>query len=269
MNNPSTRKSRSRDPASHESTSQNPPPSPSSANRVELVLRDDRIIATIAQLNDRIEDRFPESGLSSLCGDLLGVARQAAAKSQELANPIPWIRRTGYGLAVAIILLMVGSIAYAISSLDPSNVGVLEWIAAIESGANEIILLAAAVYFCIRWETRLKRERALAAIHELRSIAHIIDMHQLTKDPERLQRGWADAEHSPKRTLTALQLNRYLDYCTEMLSLTGKIAAMYVQHFDDSEAVAAVSEVEELTTGLSRKIWQKIVMLDQLDTTKR
>jgi hypothetical protein len=33
-------------------------------------------------------------------------------------------------------------------------------------------------------ETRVKRRRALRAIHELRSIAHVIDMHQLTKDPE-------------------------------------------------------------------------------------
>ena len=28
------------------------------------------------------------------------------------------------------------------------------------------------------------RKRALAAIHELRAMAHIVDMHQLTKDPE-------------------------------------------------------------------------------------
>ena len=63
--------------------------------------------------------------------------------------------------------------------------------------------------------------------------------------------------------MSAFELNRYLDYCSEMLSLTGKIAALYVQHFDDSDAVAAVSEVEQLTTGLSRKIWQKIMILEQ------
>lgn len=49
-----------------------------------------------------------------------------------------------------------------------------------------------------------------------------------------------------------------------MLSLIGKIAALYVQRFDDPAAVAAVSEVEQLTTGLSRKIWQKIVLLSQI-----
>lgn len=48
-----------------------------------------------------------------------------------------------------------------------------------------------------------------------------------------------------------------------MLSLTGKIAALYVKNFDDAASVAAVSEVEQLSTGLSRKIWQKIMILNQ------
>jgi hypothetical protein len=89
-------------------------------------------------------------------------------------------------------------------------------------------------------------------------------MHQLTKDPERMLRRYLQTDHSPAEAMSPLQLSRYLDYCTEMLSLIGKIAALYVQRFDDSMAVAAVSEVEQLTTGLSRKIWQKIVLLSQI-----
>ncbi len=46
-----------------------------------------------------------------------------------------------------------------------------------------------------------------------------------------------------------------------MLSLTGKLAALYVQNFDDSVALASVNEVESLTTGLSPKIRQKIMIL--------
>ena len=48
---------------------------------------------------------------------------------------------------------------------------------------------------------------------------------------------------------------------SEMLSLLGKIAALYVQWFDDPAALAAVNEIENLTTGLSRKIWQKLMFL--------
>ena len=62
--------------------------------------------------------------------------------------------------------------------------------------------------------------------------------------------------------MTRMQLARYLDYVTELLSLVSKIAALYVQRFDDEVAMDAVNDIESLTTGLSRKIWQKITLLD-------
>jgi hypothetical protein len=87
-------------------------------------------------------------------------------------------------------------------------------------------------------------------------------MHQLTKDPERvLRKTWESTPSSPKETMSPFLLTRYLDYCSEMLSILGKIAALYVQNFDDEVALAAVNEIEGLTTGLSRKIWQKIMIL--------
>ena len=50
-----------------------------------------------------------------------------------------------------------------------------------------------------------------------------------------------------------------------MLSLTGKIAALYVQRFDDDVVLNAVNEIEGLTTGLSGRIWQKLVILESLN----
>ena len=61
--------------------------------------------------------------------------------------------------------------------------------------------------------------------------------------------------------MTRAELGRYLDYCSEMLSVTSKIAALFVERFDDPVTLAAVNEIESLTAGLSRKIWQKISML--------
>ena len=60
-----------------------------------------------------------------------------------------------------------------------------------------------------------------------------------------------------------LDLGRYLDFCSELLSLTSKVAATLVQDFDDAVVLAGVNEVEELTTGLSGKIWQKITILER------
>ena len=87
-------------------------------------------------------------------------------------------------------------------------------------------------------------------------------MHQLTKDPQRLMGAPATpTASSPKFSLTPQELSRYLDYCSEMFSLVGKLAAVYSQEFDDEAVVRAAGDVENLTTGLSRKVWQKIMIL--------
>ena len=88
-------------------------------------------------------------------------------------------------------------------------------------------------------------------------------MHQLTKDPEHIAVKGPDTKSSPKRVMSNFELARYLDYCSEMLSMIGKIAALYGERFDDPVALGAVDEIESLTTGLSRKIWQKIMIIHQ------
>ena len=99
-------------------------------------------------------------------------------------------------------------------------------------------------------------------MHELRALAHIIDMHQLTKDPES---SFAPQQTTVlKRSMTAFELNRYLDYCSEALALISKIAALYVQGFADPVLLDAVDDMEDLTAGFSRKIGQKLTMLEML-----
>lgn len=230
-----------------------------------LVLQDDKIIETVAQLRRRIKDRFPESGLARLCGQLLDVARQAAQRSAWIERPTLWVRAVGVFLTIAMLLVLIAVVTAAFQASADEELSFVDFIQTFEAGVNEVIFIGIAIFFLISLETRIKRRRALDAVHELRAIAHIIDMHQLTKDPERVLGRWTATEHSPRTSMTPMQLNRYLDYCSEMLSLTGKIAALYVRKFDDPVAVAAVSEVEHLSTGLSRKIWQKIMILRQSD----
>jgi hypothetical protein len=45
-------------------------------------------------------------------------------------------------------------------------------------------------------------------------------------------------------------------------SLIAKTASLYSQSFPDEVIINGVNEIENLTTGLSRKIWQKIMILD-------
>ncbi len=42
---------------------------------------------------------------------------------------------------------------------------------------------------------------------------------------------------------------------------TGKVTALYAQCLHDPVALQAVNEVTGLTTGLSQKIWQKLMIL--------
>ncbi len=219
-------------------------------------LEPDRIVQTISRLTRRIRERFPDSSLAKLCKELEGVSIDATARAEQIQRPIIALRIISALLVLFIVIGVFGTIV----SLDSgkSSPSLSEFIQLLESGINDVVLIGAGIFFLFTLETRIKRNRALDAIHELRSFAHIIDMHQLTKDMTRMEQ----TASSPLRPMTPAQLERYLDYCSEMLSLVGKIAALYIQHFNEEVAIAAVTEVENLTTGLSRKIWQKITLIE-------
>ncbi len=68
---------------------------------------------------------------------------------------------------------------------------------------------------------------------------------------------------SPRTPMTLFELGRYLDYYSEMLAIIGKIAALYIQHFDDADTVSAASDVETLSSDLYRNVWQKILVIDR------
>lgn len=222
-----------------------------------------QIVETIERLTQRIDERFPDSGLGGVCRELLRVGRQAEERSEWIGKPILWLRITSWVFAVLIAVGIVVTVGTAPVRFQATTAS--ELVSLVEAGTNEIIALGAGLFFLVTLESRIKRRRALSAIHELRSIAHIIDMHQLTKDPERVLGPKLLTPSSPALSLDRFQLGRYLDYCSEMLSLTGKVAALYVQRFDDSVALASTAEVETLVTGLSSKIWQKIVVLHATD----
>lgn len=220
----------------------------------------EKIVETIGVLCGRIDERFPDSGLGRVCRELLTVAGESQERSAWIARPHTSLRVITWLL---LIILLAGlAVVLAQAAWPRGGFDLVALVQVSEAGLNVTILLGAAALFLATAEVRIKRGRALKAIHELRALAHVIDMHQLTKDPEQLLARVEETPLSPKRTLRATELIRYLDYCSEMLSLIGKLAALYVQKFDDPVALAAVNEVEDLTTGLSRKIWQKIMILN-------
>ena len=224
------------------------------------------IVNTIELLNKRIEERFPDAGLKDVCANVLKLAKNLESRAVWIGKPVVWLRLVTWLVVVAIIVLTVGPFVWALLNQADESIkalGLSDLIQLMEAGINDVLLVGAAIFFLLTTETRYKRKRALEALHEIRSIAHVIDMHQLTKDPHRILNGeqYRNTSLSPKMEMTRFELHRYLDYCSEMLALLGKIAAVYVQEFDDGVALASAAEIETLTTGLSSKIWQKIGIL--------
>lgn len=217
-----------------------------------------KIINTITVLEERIQRRFPDSGLLRINHELLEVARQTKQKSEAILKP-NFVLRFIAGVAIFVIILLLGLSIYHIQHNDTLTLN--EFIQVLEAGLNDLVLIGAAIFFLVTFENRIKREKCLTLLHELRVLAHVVDMHQLTKDPEKVFGSSKNNDDVSEERLSKFELYRYLDYSSEMLSLIGKIAALYIQHFNDPVVISTVNEIEELTTGLSRKIWQKIMIL--------
>jgi hypothetical protein len=214
------------------------------------------IIDTIALLRDRIVERFPERGLAQTAGFLVDLAKATAGEVARLRRP-NWLVQF---LMLAVLALGIVAVLW-VRDLMPevtlTTMTLSDFTQALEAAFNLVILIGLAVVFLLGLEARLNRRAALHGLYRLRAIAHVIDMHQLTKDPASIL-GRERTGSSPTRDLSRDQLLRYLDYCTEMLSMIGKLAALYVQDLPDSVVITSANDIEVLTTNLSRKIWQKI-----------
>lgn len=220
-----------------------------------------RILETAERLERRIGERFPDSGLRKVAAELVQMVRERQSLLERLDRVNLPLR---IGAVATSLALVLGTVAIVVLPLrlargESSPTDILQTIA---SMVNGLILLVLGVLFFVNLEARDRRKRSLAALHELRSLAHVIDMHQLTKDPESIRSRASDTRSSPVRDLTEPELRRYLDYCAEMLAIASKVAALHAQHMRDPVVLEAVRDIESLTGNLSAKIWQKLTIMD-------
>jgi hypothetical protein len=223
------------------------------------LLREEKILETVERMRQHIAERFPGSGLSQVAAELVELTRESAARAVSIRRPNLFLRA---GLVLLGLLAAAGITQHFWSSPDPRT-ALNQLLQFLDATKGVAAYLAAIAIFLVTLEVRFKRRKALRAVHELRAMAHLIDMHQLNKDPER-----AGSQEGPRmesgRTMTVDEIGHYLDSCTELLSIVSKIGQLYVQDFPDAPAQAAVDQFENLATGLSSKIWQKIMILDRI-----
>ncbi len=226
------------------------------------------VCETIERLVRRIAERFPSSGLSKVAAELLRVAQENQRVIEKLRRPTWWVRSATV-ITVLILIALLSWIGLRIfEMLQARTESPSDLIQGIDAATNLLLFFSLGVMFLISLEGRIKRRGALAMLHRLRSIAHVVDMHQLTKDPEHALRSCDATPSSPERTLSPAQLDRYLDYCSELFALTSKLAALHAQHLQDPVVLDAVNDIESLTSDFYRTTWQKITILSQAAAAK-
>jgi hypothetical protein len=210
-------------------------------NGVSHTLDAKSITLTLERLSARIDQRFPNAGLARVCEDLVLTSRSTAERVRRLARPYIGLQ---FLVALTIAVAVCAQI-YVASFVDWTKVGMHQDIVSLTQGldsmVNLLLLAFGAIWFLVTAEQRLKRRRTMRALFELRSFAHVIDMHQLTKDPTVVLGGGKPTSASPERRMSQFELSRYLDYCAEMLALVSKLAALYAGATHDEAIVGAVN----------------------------
>lgn len=88
-------------------------------------------------------------------------------------------------VAAAALLLAVWVLALALSEVLTERPGdVTTWIPLVESVINTVVFIAIAFLFLWAFPERRERKGLLALLHQLRSLAHVLDMHHIGLGPE-------------------------------------------------------------------------------------
>jgi aryl carrier-like protein len=220
---------------------------------------------TVVELEARIAARFPTRGLRKAAADLATLIDAVEASATETQGRIRVLRVASRVLMLCLAAATVAAVGLATRDATEAGLDSFRLLPLIETVINDVVFAGIAVFFLYSFPERLQRGRLLNLLHQLRSTAHIIDMHQLSKDPEQLRPTFVPTPVSRPLEMTRDEMERYLDYCSELLALVGKTAALCAEESRDSLVLETVSTIETLTVSISRKIWQKISTLPAPD----
>jgi hypothetical protein len=112
------------------------------------------VIETVARLRSRIDQRFPDSGLSRVAAELHDVALESAERARQSAKPEIGLR---VGMAVLVVLVLAGLFgALASVKVSAEAANVYELLQGIEAGVNDLVFLGLGIFFLASLEARLK-----------------------------------------------------------------------------------------------------------------
>ena len=217
-----------------------------------------------AKLEARIRARLPGRRLADVAhrlSEMVPDIHDGFDSSYQRFRRTRWWSR-----AISVVIVVATLVALVFAVRDVFRTGDLhtkDLVPLVESTINDIVFAAIAVFFLWALPERRERRTLIGLLHQLRSLAHVVDMHQLDKDPEQARADYAPTDKSPPNRMNAEELHHYFDYCSELVSLIAKTAALCAERTSDPVVLGTVSNVETLSAQMSQKIWQKISLLPE------
>ena len=102
-------------------------------------LNPEEVIATVGRLKQRIEDRFPGSGLGRVCLRLLEISHQASERAKWIERPIIRLR-IGTWLLAAALVAVIGFVLYWLKS-QRADFDLAEAVQMIDAGTSTAIVV--------------------------------------------------------------------------------------------------------------------------------
>ena len=232
--------------------------------RYRNTLEFDKVLATIRKLSLRIKERLPESSLYKTSDDFYNAAFTFQSGFDHIVRPNYFVRF----ICLFVIMISICGIAYGFTLVELKVQNTLLDVATFaEASINNILLIGAAYFFLFNLEKRIKRRRAAKYLDILSEYVHVVDMHQLAKDPHVYGKSYAEKTNSsPYRMISKFEFQRYLVYCSELLSLISKVSVLFSETIDDDIISKRSDEIENLSSQLTSKIWQKLIILQRIDS---
>jgi hypothetical protein len=206
-----------------------------------------RLLVTMDRLCRRVGRDFEGRGIARVANELRGKVQPVQDATEVAFRAVLRARAAAWFLIALVVIAELVALGFTysdvVSGAGPTRS--FDWAPLLESTINLVVFAGVAVYFLLlHLPERLQRTRLLEQLYGLRTLAHIIHMHQLSKD------------HSDP-PMTRSEYVAYADYCSEMLALAGKAATLISKHTSDPTVLETVGSVELLANELSSLALQK------------
>ncbi|HZV20207.1 MAG TPA: hypothetical protein VE986_01540, partial [Hyphomicrobiales bacterium] len=140
------------------------------------------------ELSERISGEFPARGLTQEARELAKDAKSFVAEAESLSRKgasyyaIRVLVALGFGLWIgttSLVLLRIWSLVQK----KPESLDLFQSMQGIDAGIHIAVSAALAIFFTATLERRRKRRIAFNGLNSLLNFAHVVDSHQIDKDP--------------------------------------------------------------------------------------